>query len=388
MKNSPLRILHVVPALTKGGAERVAVDLANTSSRLGHEVHVMALWRVSDVILRQRLDESVEVHYILPTRPPRFLGLLFSIVWTMANLRFFLQKEVIHVHLTQPSILGSFIFVAVRILGRKTPIVLETYHAVGMDISRVFRLIHMFNFWMRDAISFMALDSFWEPRLKLFNRATIRVIRNGVDSPRGKAPTANTEPYLKSLGIRNRRAVVFGSVGQLRPDRRPLTLAKVFIEVLRSTPNHVMGVFFGGGPEMEKVKNLISAHGLEGRFLLPGEVMDPHAAISCLDLHVPLNVGSVTGIAALEAGFAGVPQVGLQLDDEARRLDEEWVWSTPSEEDLVQAILGLLSNARERKNLGLAQSQRCERDFSASRMTEDYISLYRETLGVGWRNLG
>ena len=36
-----MNIVHVLPALTKGGGEKVAVDLANHAARTGHEVTML-----------------------------------------------------------------------------------------------------------------------------------------------------------------------------------------------------------------------------------------------------------------------------------------------------------------------------------------------------------
>ena len=41
-----MNIVHVVPALTKGGAERVAVELANHAVGSGHKVTLIAGWSV------------------------------------------------------------------------------------------------------------------------------------------------------------------------------------------------------------------------------------------------------------------------------------------------------------------------------------------------------
>ena len=59
-----LNIAHIVPALTKGGAERVAVDLANCSARDGHSVSLIVGWKVDAELLFERLDPKINVIYI------------------------------------------------------------------------------------------------------------------------------------------------------------------------------------------------------------------------------------------------------------------------------------------------------------------------------------
>ena len=58
------KIVHVIPALTKGGAERVAVDLANQQLARGHDVWMVAGSKVDERLLRQELDHAIGLEYI------------------------------------------------------------------------------------------------------------------------------------------------------------------------------------------------------------------------------------------------------------------------------------------------------------------------------------
>ena len=59
-----MNIVHVVPALTKGGAERVAVELANHAVGSGHKVTLLLGWSVDPLLLRKFLKVEVSVIYI------------------------------------------------------------------------------------------------------------------------------------------------------------------------------------------------------------------------------------------------------------------------------------------------------------------------------------
>ena len=56
-----MKITHVVPALTKGGGEKVAAELANHASRSGHKTAMIVGWPVDPRLLRDTLLPDVSV---------------------------------------------------------------------------------------------------------------------------------------------------------------------------------------------------------------------------------------------------------------------------------------------------------------------------------------
>ena len=44
----------------------------------------------------------------------------------------------------------------------------------------------------------------------------------------------------------------------------------------------------------------------------PGEVNEPMKALSAMDLYISINVGPITGLAGMEAGF-GLPVIAMQF---------------------------------------------------------------------------
>ena len=61
-----MKITHLNPALTKGGAEKVLVDLANLAARQGHEVSIVSAIAVDPVLLQDQVDPRVKLHFVCP----------------------------------------------------------------------------------------------------------------------------------------------------------------------------------------------------------------------------------------------------------------------------------------------------------------------------------
>src|SRR3569833_832498 len=59
-----MKIAHVIPALTKGGAERVVVDLANAAVDDGHDVSIVAAVPAPPELIAGELRHEVNVMHV------------------------------------------------------------------------------------------------------------------------------------------------------------------------------------------------------------------------------------------------------------------------------------------------------------------------------------
>lgn len=375
--NDTLRIVHMLPSLIKGGAERVVVDLANASARAGHHVTVVAGWKVDEQVLRYRMDPEVRLIYMTETPGGRLHRYRTGLGWTLENRGWLSQQDVLHLHLTQAAVLGT-ILSTFRLLDRgPSPAIIETYHAVGMKIPDSLRAFHAWNCRRRDAIAVMALDSFWSEFIARNSSLITEMIPNGVDTPVGPAPDNDVRTYLDSIGVPRSAKRIIGTVGQFRADRQPQALARVLIDVLRQMPDDVHALMCGSGPELDKVRRLVADAGFSGRFTLPGLVNQPRLAMSAMSLYLTLNVGTITGIAALEATFCAVPVIALQLDPGHEPNDDDWIWSSSVPEALSQRTISLLIKPKELISLGARQHAYAIAKYSVGTMYRRYVSLYR-----------
>ena len=375
-----LSIVHMLPALTKGGAERVAVDLANASARAGHEVTLVAGWKVDEQVLRVRLNPGIRMIYMTETPGGKLQRYRAGLGWILANLSWLAGQDILHLHLTQAAVLGTILY-TLRSLGwRKGPAIVETYHSVGMKIPERVRAFRAWNCRWRDAIAVMALDPYWRDFIARNPSLIAELIPNGVDAPVGAAPADDVRAYLNAVGVPRSARLIFGTVGQFRASRQPLTMARILIDVLKQTPDDVHALMCGSGTELESVRQLVSESGVSERFTLPGVVNEPHLAISGMSLYLTLNVGSITGIAALEAAFCGVPVIALQTNPSNEASEDDWIWSSSVPEALTQRTVMLLADPDERIRVGARQHGHAIAEYSVASMCRRYLALYRRVL--------
>lgn len=378
--NRHLSIVHVIPALTKGGAERVTVDLANASVRDGHKVTVVAVWKVDEQVLRARLDPAVHVIYMIETPAGRLQRYVIGLAWVLRNRRWLVTQDVLHVHLTQSSVLGTLVYTLRNWARASKPAVVETYHSVGMKIPDRLRAFHAWNCRHRDALAVMALNPFWSNFIARNPRLLAVHIPNGVDAPVGKAAQDSVRAYLETVGVPNTATRIIGTVGQFRPSRQPRSIARILMGVLKCMPNDVHAIMCGSGPELDAVRALVAAEGLSERFTLPGAVNDPWLVMSAMSVYLTINVGPITGIAALEAAFCGVPVVALQVEPASKPVCEEWIWSSDDPEALSDRITTMLDASETLAQVAKDQQEHAIAEYSVYNMYMKYIALYREAI--------
>ena len=178
-----MKIVHVLPTLTRGGGERVAVELANHSSKAGHQVTIVVAFLVDPALLQDELDPRVQVLWVsssIGSRMGQYLGIF---PWLWRNRLWLAKQDILHCHLTYGAVLGTIVGLWRRLSRTMQPVIVETYHAVGMNIPRLHRWFHAQMLARRDGVAFMAEDDYWEKFILEHPKFHSEVILNGVKIP-------------------------------------------------------------------------------------------------------------------------------------------------------------------------------------------------------------
>lgn len=373
-----MRIVHVLPALTKGGGERVAVSLANHASAQGHDVTIVLAYPVDPSWLQDEVTPSVSLRFIRRTRSR--IGAYFSLLpWLARNRTWLENQDILHCHLTFGGVFGTLVQI-LRFLGRPGPRTVETYHAVGTGTPKLVRFIHARLAAGRDAFALMAEDNFWNAFLAKHPRLPAAVIPNGISFDHKVPSEAQRTHYREKAGIPDNARYVVGTVGRLVPERQPADFLAVFAEI-----DHVLGpdvhyLLAGAGPELEHLQALTVEHGLEGRVHFPGLVIHPALPFSILDLYISLNVGPITGLAALEAAAFGLPILSIQALADYVTGADDWIWSSADIAAVGQRAAALLNSEPERRALANNQQRYVMAHHAVDGMAAAYQQLYLRAL--------
>jgi glycosyltransferase involved in cell wall biosynthesis len=372
-----VKIVHILPPLTKGGAEKVAVDLANHAAREGHEVAIVAAYPVAPQLLLQTVDPRVQVHFVAQ-RQSRLLKYFALGPWLARNRRWLLSCDVVHCHLTFGAVAGSLLKLMRK--RRRRPIIVETYHAVGMPIAAWKRGLAAMLAGGRDGFALMAEDDYWRRFRERHPRLMVRFIPNGISPPDKLPPAKELARYKASLGIPEGAPVV-GTVGRLVEGRMPLRMVDVFAQIDRLDGSNVHFYIGGEGDLLDETRAYAEALGISERVHLPGLVEQPLLAFGIIDLYVSINVGPITGIAALEAAACRKPVIAMQAREDYVAGADDWIWSSSDPAEVAVEAIRLLADGEARKRLGIAQAERVRRNHSSETMAGAYDALYSDCLG-------
>lgn len=379
-QQKPMKIIHILPAFTKGGGERVVIDLANAQIANGHDVSVIAGLKVDPLLLQDRLSPKASVTFISGTATSVKSVYAAIPFWIWRNRKSLFAQDVLHCHLTFGSIFGAFALLARTVSRASSPVIVETYHAVGMSIPKYRRWIDSMLLKQRDALALMAEDSYWSLFLARNSKLLNRIIENGVDTL--SRSTSDPKAARQALGVPESCRLVIGTVSQLRADREPWSFVPVFRQIADAIGMDVQFVIAGEGPERSRVEAEIAHCGMSGRVHLPGQVDSAADAAGAMDLFLTLAVGSRVGIAALEAAATGKPVVARQLDHQYLRQDSDFAWSAADPAALGNEAIRLLRSPETLIALGIRQKQIVESQFSATAMANAYNSLYAAALSA------
>jgi glycosyltransferase involved in cell wall biosynthesis len=377
-----MKIVHIVPMLTKGGAERVVVELANQACAAGHEVTVLAAFPVNPEWQRNALRPEVEVRFISPsarTMPLRYAALLG---WLASNRRWVLGQDVAHCHLTFGAIAGTAIQWLRRLSGGKRPRVVETFHGVGMPIAKSRRALSSALAAGRDGYALMAQDEYWRRFIDRHPDLPVAIIANGITTEIEQPSEAERATYRATLGI-PAGALVVGAIGRIVAERMPLVLVRVFAEIARRMGPEVHFLMGGEGGMTDEVRAEAERLGLGDRLHLPGLVAHPPLPLSIMDLYVSVNVGPTTGIAGLEAAASGVAMIALQSIAGYSAGGSDWIWSSSDPAALADEAARLLRAPEARQELARTQQRHVRTHFSSGAMLKAYEALYARAGATG-----
>lgn len=372
-----MKIVHVIPQLVKGGAEKMAVDLANHFAVRGDEVAMLAAFPADPRLLQWALSDEVDVR-IVSERAGRWSAYALLVPWIVRNRAWLGSRDILHCHLSFGSAFGTAVSALQAVGGRRGPRIVETYHAIGAPISSLDRRIHAVLAATHDGVVAMAEDQQWTRFVRDHPGSCTAMIPNGIALDIQPSSAADSRAYRARAGIPT-GAPVIGTVGRLVPARRPDAFLEVFRHVAEALPD-VHFLMAGEGPEAERLKAVAAQAGLGDRLHFPGLAVRPELPFSIIDLYLTLNVGPITGIAALEAAAAGLPLVGVQANAAHRPGPQDWIFSSTDPAAIAAEAVRLLREPDERRALAERHKQHVIAHHSVDSMAAAYRAFYERVL--------
>ena len=351
-------VLHVVPGLMPGGME---LGMANVISGLsGNGMRHSIVCLKGEPQIAERLPESAEIH-CLHSYPNEL-----KLPGRLARLIRQVRPSVIHARNW-----GAWPEVSVgRFLTWPAPLILS-FHGLGQ--AGYMPLRRRAASW---ALARMATGLFTvsnQSRELMTTRwgwpqGKTQVISNGVD----------TDRFHPARHVHDRKRVVIGTVGNLRPVKNHALLIQACGDLVRRGVELEVRIA-GEGELRANTIALAASLGLADRLKLLGRVNDVPAFLQDLDLFVLTSDSEQHPNALNEAMACGLPCVSTRVGCVDELLEEGRCGKIvpPGDRDQLTATIDqLISDPASRLNYGSAARDQACQHYSLKKMLAAYDSLY------------
>jgi glycosyltransferase involved in cell wall biosynthesis len=209
----------------------------------------------------------------------------------------------------------------------------------------------------------------------------IRIIPNGIDLRPFKVER-DSDPVD---WCQDRPAVV-GMVARLSAEKGVDLFLRAAAQVA-GIISHAKFVVVGDGPDREELEALIDQLRLRPFVSMLGPRNDMPAQYASFDLLVSSSRKEGLPVAILEAMASGLPLVATAVGDVlnvVRNGETGILLPTGDPGPLASAIVDLLCDREKRRRLGSVARQLVESQYSAERMSNDYLDTYKDAVTALW----
>ncbi len=379
----PIKILHLIPTLSSGGAERQLVGLVLTSSqaRVSHIACVISDSSFLGPTLAENGFQVIELG--LNAKRPFISGAL-----AFRKIIELYQPSVIHSWLYDANIVARLALLPFNRIPLVTSWQLTDYDPVtiasagwspikiaGLKIlDQVTSLISTPHFV---ACSETVRHSF-DRHFKCKGRG-VRTIYNSVDL-KALASTPDSNSRLKNeLGLPN-DAFVFLNVGRLDPQKNQQLILRAFSDVIGYAPNSYLLLVGVGGIE-HQLRELTDELGLSNKVRFLGMRNDVGDLLHLADVFVFPSLMEGLPVALVEAMYKSLPCIASRLDVFREVIDdrEDGLLVDPnSPSELANAMIELYKDVDFRQTLGMRAYEKALSKFNATTNSRQWEALYSE----------
>ncbi len=374
------KILHVVPSLGQGGAERVLASLLN-SQRLDFDHHILSLLAEGPFYRFEAL--TVET-----------LGLTRNSPITQGAGKVHRLRR--YVNSIRPDLVHGWLYhgnaFSVGAVGLGIPILWSIHNTTLSTTSskRSTRLLNRAGAAVSGSVPKRILYCSEAARSvhEQIGYAPSRsvVVYNGVDLAAFRFDALRRSKLRAALELAEDEFVI-AAIGRFDQQKNHCVIAKAFATVARSTGARLLLAGAGCSPRNTELMVMLEAVGIRDRSILLGPRHDMDALLSACDVVViGSSYGEALPMIAIEAAAAGLPIVATDVGDVARFAEQpDDVVPCDDADAMSKALLRVQARRTRRarqKSPDEARAKMLE-PYSLEHMSRAYLDLYRGLIGRG-----
>lgn len=350
-----MKVVHIIFNLCLGGTETMLLDIMDCQVRQGHDVSLVLINRGHNDTLLSKVNKQIKVVAINRPIGSKNPWYLFKLNYALARL----SPDIVHVH--NDKTMGM-------VLKRKGVKYVGTVHCIGLNIPNIHKWDKIF------AIS----NAVKEDIKQRYNRdATI--VYNGVkpDSFEKKQNISDSGKIFKIIQVGRLDHAVKG---------QDITINAVSRLREKYGIDNVSVDFFGSGPSLEWLQELVKECNLENCISISGSV-DREKLCTILkeyDLLIQPSRNEGFGLTVVEGMAAKVPVLVSRNDGPIEVIDNGRYgayFENGDVDDCARRIMEMMTHYNQYYDLAQNEAyQRAVNDFDIEKTTERYIRVYAECI--------
>lgn len=347
MANEPIRVLHIVGRMDRGGIETMIMNLYRNIDRTKVQFDFLAHYG-REAVYNDEIRALGGHIYEMPALKDEthvYYWRLFA--YTAALNKFFKEHQeykIIHCHMTNT----AAIYMPIAKKYGVTCCISHSHSSRGKA-----GLLGVVTNILQKPIYKNATDWFacskvaaeWFYPANAVKAGKVKIVANAVDGKRFRFSEEKRAETKKQLGLDNQ--LVIGCVGRLRKEKNQIFLVDVMCEVLKKCPDAVL-VCAGDGPCEEEIRNRAAELGIQDKVMLLGmrtDIPDVMQAMDVLAMPSLFEGLPVTGIEAQASGLSILASTGVT--DEMNAIDMvEYLPLTAPKSEWAEKLIKLAQKPR------------------------------------------
>ena len=365
MKSKRLRVMHIIPTMKTGGAERLLLDIIKRIDQTKFEASVV-IFKEKGELYEQLMKLPVHVFFI-----PKKWKIDFGNIWKLKNIIKNQQPDIIHTHL------GGDMYG--RLLAHRLGIsVVSTEHNINVDESKLITVVKRktARFATRIIAVSKAVQEDMINRYRIDPKKIV-VIYNGIDCD----VFQRIEDTERKYDFSDKKNIFrIGAAGRLVEQKGFSFLIKA-ISLVKDEYFQIVCEIVGDGYLRSDLEALIKSYHLEKNVILSGVCSDMISFYKSINLLVMPSLWEGLGITVLEAGALEIPVVASSVDGLIEIIDDSvngLLVQPGNARDIADKIINVITNYQRSLDRARLLAEKVRTTFSITDMVRHYENIYED----------
>ena len=372
---APIRVLHIIKALGRGGAEVLLVEGLAAADRDRFDFRYGFIQSRPDEVANDLRARNAPVHCF------HLDGNLKMLLGAIRVARFLKRERIdlVHAHLPMAGVVARM---AGRLAG--VPVVYTEHSLPDRNRPLLRQLCRQTWCWQREVIA-ISEDVARSIGHVYGDRVPVRTVWNGVNSAWFE-PSAITKSEGREQAQIPESAHVVGTVAVFRdaPEKR-LDIWLQAAQRIHQVVPHAHFLLVGDGPLRGRLEEQAADLGIGGVTHFVGRQADVRPFLAAMDVFLMSSAFEGFGIAPVEAMAMGVPVVATDVEGVRNVIDHGRTgllaaFDANVAQSLAASVVSLLENPERRAALASDGRREVEQRFSIVRMQRELEEIYERVI--------